>query len=209
MRNLTSGMKAAIIAQLVRPLFLVQVNTISGVSTDADNVRMWTGFGNISWNSKTWVGAGKFGAIDNIPENVALVAGGIKLTLSGIPSALLVTALTDLNQGLPATVWFGCFDASGNIIADPYEAFSGHVDVVQAIDNPGTSTIMVSVESDLIDLNRSRVSRYCDPDQQLLFPGDFGFTFVPNIQEVNLPWGQSGKNIPRWDYSQSPGNQGG
>ena len=43
-------------------------------------------------------------------------------------------------------------------------------------------------------LKRSRERRYTHDDQQIDFPGDLGFEFVPKLQELNLVWG--GQNVP-------------
>ena len=51
-RDLTSGMQTAATADLVRPFFLVDLNFTSG------SIYLWSGQGDLSWNSNTYLGAG-------------------------------------------------------------------------------------------------------------------------------------------------------
>jgi hypothetical protein len=51
--------------------------------------------------------------------------------------------------------------------------------------------VSISYESRLIDLERSRESRYTNEDQQRAFPGDRGFEFVPSLQDLSLTWGRA------------------
>ena len=56
-------------------------------------------------------------------------------------------------------------------------------------DDGENATIKVSCESRLIDLNRNRVRRYTDVDQQSEVSGDLGFKFVESLQEKSIDWG--------------------
>jgi hypothetical protein len=54
-----------------------------------------------------------------------------------------------------------------------------------------TATVSISYEGRLIDLERPRARRYTHDDQQIDFPGDRGFEYVPTLQEWNGVWGRS------------------
>ena len=54
-----------------------------------------------------------------------------------------------------------------------------------------TSTITVSVESKLIDLERARTLRYTDESQKARFPNDKGFQYVNDLQDKKFNWGRS------------------
>lgn len=188
-RNLTAGLLAEILKQRLNPVFFVELQTAAGF------VRVWSGAGTISWNGQSWTGVGKFGAVSAMGETAEVQAEGVKLLLSGIPSDMVTTAFTDLRQGLPVKIYFGAVDDSGAVIADPYLSFSGRVDACDFVEAGQTATLQISCESRLIDLKRARARRYTHEDQQIDFPGDLGFEYVAQLQELNLSWGR-GDPIP-------------
>lgn len=57
-------------------------------------------------------------------------------------------------------------------------------------DDATTITISVTVESDLVDLERSKVRRFTDEDQKAIHPDDRGFEFVNRLQDTEITWGQ-------------------
>ena len=64
------------------------------------------------------------------------------------------------------------------------------MDQMTIAEGPETSTIALSVESRLIDLERIRTRRYTSEDQKRRFPGDLGLDFVNSIQDKELFWGR-------------------
>lgn len=181
-------LKPAAIAQLqagqVNPILLVQVTTSTG-----DHF-YWSGLGSIVWNGHTFLGAGKLGSISTASETSDLTATNLTLSMNGIPSDIVGLALNECRTNLPAILWFGFLDAAGAVVADPYEAFSGRVDVPSAEEGGDNSTISITVENDLVDMHRPRASRYTQADQQNYSPGDLGFNFVSSVQNWNGKWGQ-------------------
>jgi hypothetical protein len=104
---------------------------------------------------------------------------------------MISTALSETRQGLPATIWLGTMDVSGTLIADPFILFSGLTDVPIVEDGAETCTVSISVESRLIDLERSRVRRYTPEDQHIDYPGDKGFDFVASLQSKEFKFGRA------------------
>lgn len=199
-RGLTSGMVTELTSGSLRPALACEIDTFSGV-----NVYVWSGIGTLTWNGHDWLGVGEYANISAIPETVDVIAAGIKLSLSGIPSSLINMALTDLSQGKPARIWLITLDASGNVIADPYQVFAGHVDVPVVNEAAETATIEISVENGLIDLHRPRFRRYTPADQKVDYPYDQGFNYVAQLQQATISWGVPG-GIPTWgDVPLSPG----
>ena len=185
-RDLTASMESAVIADVVRPILIAEIQTASGY------VRVWNGVGDLSWNSQTWQGVGTFGGVSPVQETTELQATGVNFQLSGIPSALISTALADIRWGRSATLWIGAFNTStGALIADPYQIFSGLTDVPAIEEGADTATISISAESRLIDLDRPRVRRYTHEDQQLVDATDLGFEYVPYFQAAEVTWGRS------------------
>lgn len=189
-RNLTAALLAEFQAKNLRPAIFVQIQFTSGISY------IWSGVGSVQWNGQTWLGVGAFGNISAIEESSNIQANGVTLSLSGIDSTLIAKALNELRQNYPVQMWFGAIDG-GNVVADPWNCFSGRIDVPTVDEGAQTSTISINVESRLIDLQRSRERRYTDQDQQGEFPGDLGFQYVPALQDFSGVWGKSDGALKR------------
>lgn len=136
-----------------------------------------------------YIGVGNLAGIGVIQETTEVRANGIQLSLSGIPADMISEALSYCRQGLPVRLWLGVLNSSGGVIADPATAFVGRMDTVSIDEGADTATITISVEGRLIDLQRPRIRRYTDDDQQRTSPGDKGFQYVPMVQDWNGPWG--------------------
>lgn len=185
-RTLTAGLEAATLAPVVCPILLVECLFDSGA------VRMWSGIGDLSWNAATWIGTGNLLGLSAIEETRELRATGVDVSLSGVPSDLLSLALSEPYSDRPCNVYIGAVDTNtGALIADPYRAFSGRMDVMRIDDGGDTALITLSVESKLIDLERPRERRYETADHELDYPGDKFFEFVPSIQDQEITWGQT------------------
>jgi hypothetical protein len=65
------------------------------------------------------------------------------------------------------------------------------MDIMKIDEGPESATIVLSLENRLIALDRSKERRYTHEDQQLSFPGDKGFEFVPDLQDKEIIWGKS------------------
>lgn len=197
-RDITSPMSDALGDSLVKPVFLVEAQFTSGF------LRVWSGIGPLSWNGHTWSGSRAntspetvLVGMTGIQESIEIAANGIKLRASGIQSAMISRVLDDCRQNYPVTVWLGALNlATDALIADPTEAFSGRMDVPTISDSGDTCDVEITVENALIDLQRPRERRYTHEDQQIDHPGDMGFEYVSQLQELNLAWGKATAKIP-------------
>lgn len=183
-RSLSSGMQAVTTADVVRPIILVEAEF------DSATTRMWSGTGDLSWNSETWTGTGQLLRVDAVEESIEMRAVGTTVTLSGIPSELISLALQEDYQGRTLTIYLGAFDDDNNVITSPVTIFSGRMDVMSISEDGQTSTIEVTVENRLIDFERARERRYTSEDQKIDFPSDKGFEFVSTIQDKEIVWGR-------------------
>lgn len=188
-RTLTSGMQTAATADLVRPFFLVDLDFTSG------SIYLWSGHGDLSWNSKTYIGAGDLIELSAFEEKTDLGAAGATITLTGIKTSLVQKARDEDYQGRPVTVRLGAFDATASIISDPTTIFSGFMDVMNISEGADFSTITVSVENKLLQMERTKERRYTDADQRLDHPNDAGFEFVAKIQEKEIVWGRKSSTV--------------
>ena len=183
-RDLSAGVQSAIEATQVQPFVLFEGLFSSGY------VRMWSGYGDIVWDSKTWTGVGNLMVVSAVQETSEIQANGITVTMSGIPSEMISLALQEAEQGKSGKVYLGFLDESG-VIADPHVIFEGKLDIPAVQEDGETSTISITYESRLINLQRSRESRLTNEEQQREYVGDLGCEFVPAMKEITLTWGRS------------------
>jgi len=182
-RDLTASVLSAIQAREVSLIALFEGEFSSGT------VNLWTGLGDLTWDSKTWTGAGNLIGWSAIEERDGVVASGVQVQFSGVPSAFVSLALDEARQGLPGRIWIGLLDSNGAVIADPFQAFSGKLDVPQITDSAEACVISIDYENKLVDLQRTREQRFTHEFQQALYPGDLGFEYVTTIQDQEIVWG--------------------
>jgi hypothetical protein len=206
-RSLSNGIVSAISSEAIKPFFAIELRF------DTQTLYFWTGLGNITVDGITYVGTGQFLKVSEISETAEISAKGAMITLSGIPSELLSLVLSEPYQGRLGIIRFGLMDANrsyltdedGNYIlqedssridvtaGDPndlVEIFSGYIDQMNIDEGAETSTVALSMESKLIDLERPRVFRYTDGNQKSRFPTDRGFEFVEDLQDKRFNWGR-------------------
>ena len=183
-RSLTSDVQAAFAAANVPLLVLVELDFSSGF------LRATNASYSVDWNGYSWLGLGRLGRVDVIEEGGSLEAFGVKLTLSGVPAEQVSIALGEHYQGRACRIWAAPLSSEYRVLADPVQCFSGRMDTMQLV--MGTQAeITVNAESRLADLERPRVRRYNDADQQAEYPGDLGFQFVEQMVEKQLLWGRA------------------
>jgi hypothetical protein len=181
-RTATAAMVTEAAKASVAPVFFVEMDFVSGF------VRVWSGYGSISWDAKTWLGAGHLISIDTLSEGVDFVANGANLKLSGIPSEMIAIALGEQYQGRDATIYLGLLDSAGAVIADPLSIFAAKMDTMEIEEGGDTSSIIVRVESHAISLKRAHEWRYTHEDQLIDYPADRGLEYVAGLQDKELIW---------------------
>ena len=210
-RDLASAFISEIEASSLQAAVLVKLNLDSGP------VRVWSGYGNLyvnetplvvlgevtgevllededsilleSTDSTAYTGVGDLGKIGDMVESQEIKANGLTIQLTGIPQASASLALNEEYQGRTIQVWFAVINSSGSLLADPYEVFTGKIDLMELMDNGETATLTLQIENELIDLQRPRERRYTPEDQKLDYPNDKGLDFVASIQDTEIAWG--------------------
>ena len=189
-RALSAEMLAVATADIVRPIYLVKAEFDSTPPEDR-NLYLWSGFGDLTFNGKNYLGVGNLLSISAVDESTDLTATGASIVLSGIQSPLLAIARDEDYQGRPITIYLGALDDTGDLIASPTVLFSGFMDVMTIAETGETSTISVTAENKLIAFDRSYVRRYTAEDQKIDYPNDMGFEFVAKIADQEIIWGRA------------------
>lgn len=184
-RDTTSAMNTEFAADVLRPLLLFEGLFDSGA------VRFWTGIGSLTSGGNVYTGAGDFLGFSGFTETGALQAEGTNVSLSGIPTNNLSLMLNEEYQGRTVTLSLGAMDASNSLIADPYDFVVGKADTMTLEDDGQTTNITLAVESDLIVLHRVMKQLNTSERQQIDFPTDLGFDFVPSLQDASFRFGPS------------------
>lgn len=183
-RDLTASYLSAMQADVVNLALFFEGEFNSGT------LRLWTGAKDITWNSQTWSAVGTFLGISVMTETSDIVANGVTVTLSGVDPANITLAISEARQGLKGRVWVAVMTDPETVIADPFQSFVGLLDVPEIKDEGESTTISITYESRLVDLQRPREFRYTHESQKILYPDDLGFEYVASIQEQEITWGR-------------------
>lgn len=194
-RALHADMITALNADVLRPFFLFEAEFASST------LRLWDGYGDLSYASELWLGNGWFRGISEVIEDNDIRSNGIDVFLSGVPLSLVSLILTEARHSCRGKVYVGCFDASNNIINDPYLLFEGVLSSPRIDDSSNASQVVLSYEDDLISILKSSELRYNHETQQSLFPGDRGFEYVVGLQKWTGFWGYKEKPKPEPERS--------
>jgi len=183
-------MISALTAGTVRPALLFEG------TFRTSSVNLWTGWGTLSHDSKSWLGNGWLTGFSDIGENGEIKPTNLDVILSGVPLALISLILSEQSHDSTGSVWLACFDSSYDIITDPYLLFSGALSAPRVDDSSDTSQVVLTYEDDLVLLQRSSELRWTDETQQGLFPGDLGFEFLAGLVNWTGFWGYKEKPKP-------------
>lgn len=180
---MTRTVPAAILSGLanpeVEPFYAVEFQFDSGT------LRLWTGYGNRTIDGNVYTGSGNLMTISDIEEVQELSAKVLAVALNGISSDIIALALTEPYQGRVCRVLFGLRD-----VDDFVEVFSGYMNTMSITDSGDTSDIVVSVDSKLVSLERSKIRRYTHESQQARYAGDTFFSYVTKLQDKQIQWGK-------------------
>lgn len=182
-RDMTAAMLSALAERVKWPILFYEGEFASST------VRFHSGTGPFQWDSKTWIGSGDLGRISQVIETGELRATGLTVGLNGLDPTILATVLNQAQRSKKGKLWLGLLDSAGALINDPKVLFNGFLDQPKLGAKAGKSDIGIVYQNRLAALQRQKVSRFTDEDQQARFLGDRGFEYQPQTQEWNEKWG--------------------
>jgi hypothetical protein len=178
-RTIPSALLTAITARECQPYLAFEA------LLDGGALRLWTGVGSKTIGGNTYTGAGALIGVGEMAEVIDLTAQSLTVTLSGLASGILATALAEPYQGRVANIYVG-----ERSVSDVMLAFSGYLDTMSPADDGTTSSITVTIESKLVDLQRPRIRRYTKESQKALYPTDTFFDWTADLADKQVPWGR-------------------
>ncbi len=179
-RSTASLLLTALQGSEVQPYFAFKLEFDNGT------LRYWTGIGDRTVDSETYIGSGQVIGLSGVEEVVDLSAKKLTLTANGLDSSIVNLALTEPYQNRPASVYFG-----EQSISDAIKIFAGTIDQMTILDEGDTSTIQIVLESNLVRLQSSSSQRYTDENHQSRYDGDTFFSYVQDIQDRQIIWGRN------------------
>lgn len=183
-RDITSEQARASGAPVVYPVTMIELELLP------DTICLWAGLGNLQWGNRIFTGAGTLLGVGDVEEVAEVRAASTTISLSGVPGSIIDAALDVTFQGRAARIWLGLLSEGGVLIGDPVQVLVGRMDTMTWSEGQ-TAAISLTVENQLVDLDRARVRRYTDADQQSEYSGDLGFQYVASLVEKEITWGRS------------------
>jgi hypothetical protein len=187
-RDITTAFNDALTDRVVKPLLAVKLDFSDGI------LRMWNGYGDLTMtvdgSSQTFTGGGDLMGVSQIEESSMLQMSGVTLTLSGIKSSLIATALSANYTNRDGAIYLGLINTAGNIVSDSYTLFKGKMDVLNISEGEETTMIQLKLENRLITFEKPANRMYTLEDQKVDYPNDLGFEFIPDLQDKEIIWGK-------------------
>jgi len=142
---------------------------------------------NLVWGGQTWLGVGALGKVSGVTEASEVGAQATVLTMTGIPVEYMGDALQVIVYGGVAQLYVG-FLSAGALVTDPIPANLGLIDAPDLDVDAPTSTISITIESEMADLQRARGGRLTTCDQRSRFTFDACCDIISQIQDKLLLW---------------------
>lgn len=164
---------------------------------DEGSQGLWNGTYPVEVDSVTYAPTAGNMVLDALDASSALDADQLKITVSGLQSA--VTSILDgvAWHQRPVTVYLAFLSDAGAIIHS-VARFSGFLDSIAIQDSKdGLATIEALIESNNRELNRSSGRVRSDADQRGVSSGDGFFKYATAANtDTQIAWGRKGPQYP-------------
>ena len=168
----------------------VRAATFVYIDIPDDPVRVNTSALNIVTGGHTWDGTGALGFVEMVSEDTQIIGAPVRLTLSGVPSALLTDIQTADYRNRRVEVMIGFFDQDWRLLTSLEPVWSGIVDYAHLSVSSGSATVALTCENELAALvGRPIPVRYTDQEQRRRFDGDTFFALLPAMFDLQIEWG--------------------
>lgn len=167
------------------------------IDLDAGAEGLWTGTYPVTLDAVTYAAMAGNMTLDPVDASSDLDADQLRVTLTGLQSA--VTSVLDgvAWHQRPATVYLAFLDGAEAVV-HAMPCFSGFLDVLTIQDSAdGLATIEAVIESNNRELNRSSGRVRSDADQRTVDADDGFFKYAAAANtDVEIAWGRGGPQYP-------------
>lgn len=140
--------------------------------------------------SDVYTAVGGFGSVDSVFEDTDLRPSTIRMTLSGVDSALLSEATTQAYSRGSVQIFVAFLNpATLQLVDSPYEVFFGQIDQMSISMAANEAAITLTAQDEFARWGEARQLLFTDAEQRRLWSGDTGLDQVVFIQNRNLVWG--------------------
>lgn len=182
--SVTPELANALKNRLTRPCLLYDYDHPAG------RLRLWSGFGTISWDGFDWKQAGVLLQVSAIEQTTELQVSKVQFVLSGVVlSAEALALVLQPARRAPIVLYRAFLDREFNVIRDPVVWFRGYGDPPSLQDmKDGTHTVTVPASGALFNLIKPRRTLLSHNEQQARFPGDTGLRFMGQVAQQQKEW---------------------
>jgi len=208
-RGLSTAFKDYVASRVLHPAYFVKLGFAD------ESVRLWSGTGDITFGSETYVGTGLLGQVSRTEETYSTIAKGITLSLVGQGSGIYAAAMKDSKQmqGRPAWLWVAFMNEDFDTIQHDYLLNKYFMDTMTVEDvfegDQGGIRISIKCESELVDMFNPSTAYYSNADQKALYPGDTFFRFISTLPGKDLKWAEKGAKTTQSTSGGGPGGSPG
>jgi hypothetical protein len=177
---------------------IVKLILLADLTLAGQTVRLTSAARNVVWNGNTYVGNSWLLPLDGVEETTDTGNLGFQLSLSSVDVTTLSVILNNPNRGEPATLWIAALSdaATPAIVGAPVLIYKGLIDSCEIEDKLEEPSVVINLENDLAKFDTSQNFRFTTESQSVLFPGDLGFQYVPQLETWSGFWGKSER--PSW-----------
>lgn len=159
---------------------------------DTETLYVWSGDGDlVVEGGNTYTGLGTLLNIQETEEDLELSSKNLTVSLAGMDSTVLDLALTENYQNRFITLYLGVLSGKTDTTMGTVTLFKGRMVSMQINDDPNGSTITVSAENRLVDLQKPCNLRYTNESQKFINSTDTCFSRVANMADKEIFWGRA------------------
>lgn len=157
---------------------------------DGGTVRATDAWRSVDWSGNLYTAVGSFLSYDGLEDHLDLKVSSLRATLTGVDTVLVGEFLNHPCLDRRLVIRTGFMDAAGGVLVDPVVIFDGRCESFEINEDPGAGTcaISLSAASQWVDFERAPGRHTNHEEQQIWFPGDLGFEFIPQLNK-ELKWG--------------------